>query len=439
MERIVYRITLDTHKNGIQRTLQGIETADNMARRVAINLVSGSKTYDMPLSNIVALAYVTYPSSEEPSINSCEIIDNTIVYDIEPITEAGITEIQIKLIESRLDGANKVLISPRFALEVTKSNTADDGEEMKPTFTALEDAVAMAREVYDARLLNIEIGNDCIFKAYYADGSVYETDYLKEAIRGGNATLAESYAKGGTGVREGEDTDNAKYYAKQSKSFAFASDRSATEANRHLEETRMLSIFTSFSVDFETGELLYLSKNYNFHVDTETGGLRFSGYGDAVPEDTLGNVVQAFIRDKSAEIDERLVGLEESSAEIAPNVYLKPGDTLNVSGNVMALSGFFTTDKELRFIIPIAKVIKASKASITKGSIVCRIDGYYSNGAATFSTASIDLLTDSTTSVWIDESCGLCVSATLNEPQSKITGMANCIVQVSSGLEFVFE
>jgi hypothetical protein len=35
-----------------------------------------------------------------------------------------------------------------------------------------------------------------------------------------NATLSESYAKGGTGIRQGEDTDNAEYYKEQAKAYA---------------------------------------------------------------------------------------------------------------------------------------------------------------------------------------------------------------------------
>ena len=37
---------------------------------------------------------------------------------------------------------------------------------------------------------------------------------------GDSATLAESYAKGGTGTRQGEDTDNAKYYMEQARQIA---------------------------------------------------------------------------------------------------------------------------------------------------------------------------------------------------------------------------
>lgn len=45
-----------------------------------------------------------------------------------------------------------------------------------------------------------------------------------------SATLAESYAKGGTGTREGEDTDNALYYKQQAALLAEAAARSETAA-----------------------------------------------------------------------------------------------------------------------------------------------------------------------------------------------------------------
>ena len=45
-----------------------------------------------------------------------------------------------------------------------------------------------------------------------------------------SATLAERYAKGGTGTREGEDTDNALYYKQQAALLAEAAARSETAA-----------------------------------------------------------------------------------------------------------------------------------------------------------------------------------------------------------------
>ena len=47
-----------------------------------------------------------------------------------------------------------------------------------------------------------------------------------------SAKLAESYAKGGTSTRTGEDTDNAKYYKEQAARSATTASDKATEANR---------------------------------------------------------------------------------------------------------------------------------------------------------------------------------------------------------------
>ena len=47
-----------------------------------------------------------------------------------------------------------------------------------------------------------------------------------------SAKLAESYAKGGTSTRTGEDTDNAKYYKEQAAQSATTAGNKATEANQ---------------------------------------------------------------------------------------------------------------------------------------------------------------------------------------------------------------
>ena len=105
MEKITYRKTLDAHKNGIQFTLQGFETADNMSRVIEISLMASGDTVDIPLEGVVAMMYVITPSAKEPSINYCSIRGNTVVYEVQPITEEGMTEMQLKLIQSDIYGA----------------------------------------------------------------------------------------------------------------------------------------------------------------------------------------------------------------------------------------------------------------------------------------------------------------------------------------------
>ena len=277
MERITYRKTLDVHKNGVQFMLQGFETADNMSRVVEISLMASGDAIDFPLERIVAMMYVTSPGATEPSINECIIEDNKVVYEVLPLTVEGITTMQLKLIETSPEGATSVLASPKFSIEVTRSNVDDNGSELKTTFTAIEDFVAKAEASYSSRLINIELTSDCIFKANYADGTYYETDILQKLFLNGNVELSKSYAMGGTGVRAGEDTDNSKYYSNLAKSEAINAQNIMNDSEEILEEVKLHGIYTAFSVDFETGKVEYVSPSYKFKINTETGNLDAEG------------------------------------------------------------------------------------------------------------------------------------------------------------------
>lgn len=302
MERIVYRITLDSHKTGIQRTLQGFETADSMARTIAVNITASGDTYEIPLDNVVAMMYVTTPNASEPSINECRIEDNTIYYDVLPIVEEGITEMKIKLIETSVDGAKRVLIAPKFVVEVTESGTEDDSAEQTTTFTALENAIAKAHGVYDQRLLNIEIGPDCVFRAIYADGTVYENHYLHEALYNGNALLSESWAKGGTGIRKGEETNNSMYFSNVSKSSSIEASASADMVRGLVDMAKLYSTYTSFDTNFETGELEYISASNTFNIDEKTGDLLIEGEVFE-PDEIVEKAVEEYLATQTGEIN----------------------------------------------------------------------------------------------------------------------------------------
>jgi hypothetical protein len=272
MERIVYRKTLDLYKSGVQFTLQGFQTADKFSRRIAITLMANGDTIDLAAENITAVIYVTSPASAT-SIESCEINGNTIIYDVLPIDKEGITEMQIKVIKGSLDGARSVLAMPKFALEVTKSNGNDEEIVETEKFSALENALAQATAVYNQRFERVELTEDCIFRVYYADGTTYETDVLKRLFYKGEALVSQSWARGGTGIREGEDTDNSMYYSNVSQSASNKAESAKEEAVVLLNEAIKKTIHTAFSVDLETGILLYESQNYKFTINNETGML----------------------------------------------------------------------------------------------------------------------------------------------------------------------
>ena len=68
-----------------------------------------------------------------------------------------------------------------------------------------------------------------------------------------NATLAESWAVGGTGTRDDEDTDNAKYYAQQAASSADTAEESATNAATSVISAALGGL--TFEVDADDGHV----------------------------------------------------------------------------------------------------------------------------------------------------------------------------------------
>lgn len=364
MERITYRITLDAHRNGIQRMLQGFETADIMARRIAINLVAGSDTFDLPMTNVVAMMYVTSPSLT--TIQKCVIEENTIIYDVDPIVDEGIAEMQLKLIESTPTGARKVLIAPRFAVEVTKSNTDDEGAIQTPTFTALEDAVAKADAIYNSRILRVVIEEDCTFKVYYADGTVYENDYFREAMYNGNALLSQSYAVGGAGVREGEDTDNSKYYSNISRSASENVRLVHEESINTLNEIQKYSNYTYFDVNFETGELGYISTYCDFNINEETGQLETSKDETYTPEDVILSNAEGLLNEVTAKFSERV---DENASDIAKLEKKVDEENLSINNRIDTVEAIAKGSTQALAFDTYLDMIRAVKETVTDWNV----------------------------------------------------------------------
>ena len=296
MEKIIYCKTLDVHKNGVQFLLQGFETADKVSRIIEISLMASGDAIDLPLEGLVAMMYVTTPNATEPSINKCTIKDNKIIYEVLPITEEGITELKLKLIETSPKGATSVLASPKFSVEVTESGMNDDGEELNKKFTAtaIEDFIAKADAAYRQRLVKIELDSECIFKAYYADGTYYENSLLKELFTEGNVLLSESFAHGGTGVRAGEDKDNSMYYSNVAKAEAQNAKAIMENSEEILQEVKLHGVYTAFSIDFNTGEAVYVSPSFKFTIDTKSGELNAENH-QYVFNDYVGRYVEHWL------------------------------------------------------------------------------------------------------------------------------------------------
>ena len=182
MERITYRKTLDVHKNGVQFTLQGFTTQDNMSRVIEISLMSSGDTIDFPLDRITAMMYTITPGADVADVDSCEIVGNKVVYVVPRIPTAGITKMTVQLIETDVNGAKSTYCTPQFAIEVIESDADNEPAEKTPSFTALLDSTARAKQVYDQRFERMEFLEDGTFNAYYADGTVYTNTALAKFI-----------------------------------------------------------------------------------------------------------------------------------------------------------------------------------------------------------------------------------------------------------------
>lgn len=88
-----------------------------------------------------------------------------------------------------------------------------------------------------------------------------------------SALLAKSYSDGDTGIREGESTDNSKFYSEQSKRSSDTSkeylgkvEQAGNEAVKKLKDALDVDA-PNFQMDLSTGHLMYEGGRFMFHVN----------------------------------------------------------------------------------------------------------------------------------------------------------------------------
>lgn len=89
------------------------------------------------------------------------------------------------------------------------------------------------------------------------------------------ANESKSYAVGSTGSREGEDTDNSKYYSEIAKD-------AENKAKDYMDVTAKYAAATApdFHVDYDDGHVKYnKASSYDFKIDTESGDIIYSLIG----------------------------------------------------------------------------------------------------------------------------------------------------------------
>lgn len=220
MNKINHRITLDVQKGGVQKVLRGMFSGEVLSRRIVVSLVAGSSVCSMD-ENTTAVMYVTKPNGVT-NYCACTIEDNLVFYDVlqADVDAPGNTQMQLKILSGDM-----VLYAPVFSVEVQASRTSDTPATETPTFTALEQALAQATEVYNTRITSIDITEDLTFVVTYGDDTTYESEAIKNAL----ANIDDAEAERVAAEHDRAEAFSKMEYAEQERETAFKNMHTAVQ------------------------------------------------------------------------------------------------------------------------------------------------------------------------------------------------------------------
>lgn len=195
---------------------------------------------------------------------------------------------ELERLESRIDDvlssetSRKEAELEREAAEAERQTTFETNETARQESFEANEATRQqtAAESEASRAQTFET-NEAEREADFNE-AITEFNTTKAELQG-YAKTAESYAKGGTGTRSGEDTDNAKYYSESAASNAASAHDSSTSAQEAaaLASSLIGLIAPTFQVDFTTGNLMYtdystLDANVSFSINSMSGNLEYT-------------------------------------------------------------------------------------------------------------------------------------------------------------------
>lgn len=186
MNRIVHNLILDMKSIIVQQTID-VQRNDT-GRKFEITLSDNGKIYQIG-EGCIAVFTATKPDGSI-LYNHCEIVDNTIVFDLLKNPQATAVEGEVKC-EIRVYGADGALItSPRFDIVVDKTLYSDSSIESSSEFSALTQAIV-------ANINATQAAEDAVEKAKEdVDKAVSDAESaVSKAVSDAKAAVDEAVAK----------------------------------------------------------------------------------------------------------------------------------------------------------------------------------------------------------------------------------------------------
>jgi hypothetical protein len=215
---VINNIRLDVNK-AEQRVSVSIRKDDTMTRRLDISLVDRGQVIDL------TDAYIAVLMAKKPDgfelYNDCVIVGDEIQYSVTTQTINVVGEVECNVQVTYRDGS--MVTSPTFIIAVYDPVIRDSVIESTNEYNAIAQFVVQAEQAAETAQQSASVASD----------------YASEATD--SATLSESWAAGGTGRRQGEDQDNARFYALQATGAAQESAALRDQAAQAVEEAEGLA------------------------------------------------------------------------------------------------------------------------------------------------------------------------------------------------------
>ncbi|WP_024348180.1 hypothetical protein [Lacrimispora indolis] len=154
------------------------------------------------------------------------------------------------------------------ALEKVNADGEDALSEVAAQVTRIDGIAAQATQTLNNANTAINTANEAIERA----DDILEEGESQVQQAAGSATLSKSWARGGTGTRSGEDSDNSRYYSLQSQTEA---DRAKVQADR--AEMYAGFVMPEFWVNFVSGKMEYTDTDQmQWIINTATGNMEYA-------------------------------------------------------------------------------------------------------------------------------------------------------------------